>query len=273
MKKKMLFVLKTFSVLLVAALLLAGGITLMPLMAERTRTFATDDYTPEINIPETEIPVVPESQTQLEGKFGIYTFITEEDGKSVATIYSKTQIRDFVKRRDDGEWFSLTSEEVLFLVSDTLELLENYDIIRLRGLDENITTYFGDGMYDKNELDNTLRWSNVIELIFRRIEVINSAFYSSDPNIWIFYTDTGGGEEFRNDSPYGLSLENLKAFPLSDIHQTQQKLAQYPAYGVFFYTNEVRWNSTPTVYYHSDIRLPVLEYMREIYPAPLQNTP
>ena len=271
MKKKILFIFKTFSVLLIAAVLLAGGITLMPLMAESTKTFPTDDYTPEVNIPETEIPVIPESQTQLEGKFGIYTFITEEDGKSVATIYSKNQIRDFAQRRDDGEWFSLTSEEALFLISDTLELLENYDIIRLRGKDENITTYFGDKMYDENELDTLQRWEEVIELMFRRIEVINSASYSSDTNIWIFYTDTGDGEKFKNDSPYKTSLENLKAFPLSDIHPTQEKLAQYPPYGVFIATNDVKWNSMPTFYYHNDIRLPVLEYMQEIYPDPWET--
>lgn len=273
MKKKILFIVKTFSVLLVAALLLTGGITLMPLMAESTKNFATDDYIPEINIPETEIPIIPETQTQLEGKFGIYTFITEEDGKSVASLYSKTQIRDFVKRRDDGEWFSLTSEEALFLVSDTIELLENYDIIRLRGLDENITTYFGDGMYDKNELDNTTRWKEVIELIFLRIEVINSASYRSDTNIWIFYTDTGDGEEYKKDPPYELSLTNLRAFPMSDVHYTQEELAKYPPYGVFYATENVKWNTTPSLYYLDDIRLPVLEYMREIYPDPWKDNP
>ena len=107
--------------------------------------------------------------------------------------------------------------------------------------------------------------------MFRRIEVINSASYSSDTNIWIFYTDTGDGEEFKNDSPYKTSLENLKAFPLSDIHPTQEKLSQYPPYGVFIATNDVKWNSMPTFYYHNDIRLPVLEYMQEIYPDPWET--
>lgn len=268
MKKKILFIVKTFSVLLVAALLLAGGITLMPLMAESTKTFTAGDYIPEINIPETEIPVIPESQTQLEGKFGIYTFITEEDGKSIATIYSKSQIRDFAQRQDGGEWFSLTSEEALFIVSDTLELLETYDIVRVRGLDENVTTYFGDGMYDENELDNTVRWSQVIKLVFARIEVINSASYRSDTNIWIFYTDTGDGEEFKKSPPYELSLTNLKAFPMSDVHYTQKELAKCPPYGVFYATENVTWNATPTLYYLNDIRLPVLMNMREIYPNP-----
>ncbi len=269
MKKKILFILKTFSVLLLSALLLAGGITLMPLMAENTKTFATDDYTPEINIPETEIPVIPESQTQLEGKFGIYTFITEEDGKSVATIYSKNQIRDFAKRRDDGEWFSLTSEEALFLVSDTLELLENYDIIRLRGNDENITTYFGNKMYDENELDTPPRWREVLTLIFDRIKVINDASYNSYEKFWIFYTDTG--EEFKTHSPYELSIQNLNAFPQSDIHHTREELAEFPPYGVFIFTVNAKWNVDPTVYYLTDIREPFLYNMREIYPDPRQT--
>ena len=269
MKKKILFIFKTFSVLLIAAVLLIGGITLMPLMAKSTKTFPTDDYTPEVNIPETEIPVIPESQTQLEGKFGIYTFITEKDGKSVATIYSKNQIRDFAQRRDDGEWFSLTSEEALFLISDTLELLENYDIIRLRGKDENITTYFGDKMYDENELDTPQRWIEVLTLIFDRIKVINDAAYNSDERYWIFYTGTG--EECKSDPPYALSVLNLNAFPQSDIHYTRKELDEFPPYGVFLFTMNAKWNVDPTIFYMTDIREPFLYNMREIYPEPRQT--
>ena len=52
---------------------------------------------------------------------------------------------------------------------------------------------------------------------------------------------------------------------------SQEKLAQYPPYGVFIATNDVKWNSMPTFYYHNDIRLPVLEYMQEIYPDPWET--
>lgn len=266
MKRKVWFVIKVLLALALAVLLLACGISFIPLTADGSKTFSGEAYAPDIDIPETEISELPETQTQLDGKFGTYTFITETDGKRIATLYSSKQITDFVRRRGQGEWFSVTTEEALYLISDTLALLEKYDIVRVRGLDHSLTTYFGDSMYVPEELDTAKRHEEVIDLIFARMEVINSATYTTDENIHAFYTDTGDGAEYKEKPPYALTVKNLEAFPLSDVHETREQLNKYPPYGVFITTLHVTWSDDPALFFVGTIRDPFLENLREVYP-------
>lgn len=105
----------------------------------------------------------PTAQELLQKKFDAYNTVTEEDGKSVVTIFSEEQIKDFNNRRDNGEWFSLSAEEALFLISDTKRLFENYDIIRIRNIDGTIKTYL--------EKDGASQ--NSTEAIYDRITVFN----------------------------------------------------------------------------------------------------
>ena len=267
MKRRIFFVIKILLALTFVISLLACCISFIPLTADGTKSFSNQAYTPEISIPETEIPQLPETQTQLEGKFGVYTFISESDGKRIATLYSSKQITDFARRRSHGEWFALTTEEALYLISDTLDLLQTYDIVRVRRLDHSVSTFFGNNMYVQEELDTPKRYEEVINLIYARIEVINSATYTSDENIWAFYTDTGDGTECQTQSPYELTVTNLEAFPLSDVHETREQLQGYPPYGVFITTKHVAWNDEPTLFYAANIQKPFLENIREVYPS------
>lgn len=140
---------------------------------------------------ETEISIDTETPGEaMEGKFGEYCFESEQDGKRVITIYSYEQITDINTRRENGEWFSLTAEEIEYLIWDTKNLIDNYDIVRIRSLDGSISTYYGVNFYesedyyacfngfDMGEVEESYSFDFKEELLwamYKRIQVLNSA--------------------------------------------------------------------------------------------------
>lgn len=139
--------LKSLVLVLVFAVLLSVGISLLSYSNIETRN--SDDFsTPEIN---TNTVNAPLSQRQLQKKYNKYNTVTEENGKSVVTIFSEEQIADFNVRRNNGEWFWLSSEEMLFLINNTVELFKTYDIVYIRDLDGNLNKYYGLSFFSSEE--------------------------------------------------------------------------------------------------------------------------
>lgn len=156
MKSKSLFFKTTISILL-ALCLLASGMMMIAASDENAISIGTASLTPDVSgfVGEDELPVTdgstPPAQTQLAGRFGEYSFLSEENGKSVVTVYSSEQIADFVARRESGEWFSLTAEDVFYLIGNTRELFETYDVIRIYDIEGNLNTYYGLSFYSSEE--------------------------------------------------------------------------------------------------------------------------
>ncbi len=69
----------------------------------------------------------PTSQTELQNKFNAYL---HEDGNTV-TIFSKEQYAELKAVRENGNRNPLTSDEILFLVNDSINLYFTYDEIIL----------------------------------------------------------------------------------------------------------------------------------------------
>lgn len=113
-----------------------------------------ESSTPPIVIQPPETSDVPIDGEQMEGEFGKYTFISEENGKSVAGIYSAEQIQDFVTRRENGEWYTITYDEMCYLVEDTFKLFEEYDLVRITDLQGEVHTYYGLSFYSSEEYYN-----------------------------------------------------------------------------------------------------------------------
>ena len=108
----------------------------------------------------------PTAQELLQKKFEIYNTVTEEDGKSVVTIFSEEQIEDIRTRRENGEWFWLSGEEMLYLINDTVKLFETYDVVKVRDL-EGV-----ERVYDRGN-----KKSLAYDVILERVKVLNSAVY------------------------------------------------------------------------------------------------
>lgn len=132
---------------------------------------------------------------QMEGEFGKHTFISEESGKTVAGIYKKEQIDEFSSRRENGEWYTITYDEMCYLVEDTFKLFEEYDLVRITDINGEVHTYYGLSFYSSDEyyacfnrlassedpacsfdLDQDIR-----DVIFKRLEVLTTSICYNFP--------------------------------------------------------------------------------------------
>ena len=73
----------------------------------------------------------PEAQKEMEKKFSVYNHVTEENGKKILTLFSEEQAEEQWTKRQSGENFRLTYDEILFLINDSARLYETYDEIVL----------------------------------------------------------------------------------------------------------------------------------------------
>ena len=154
--------------LLLSALLLsgsmlhifAGDLPAYPLPTEPfapTGTTAQGDSAPQDDPTDGDIVLRDDSQPipkqELDATFGVYTHVTEENGKQVVTVFSEEQIAAINARRDAGETMLLCGQEMLYLLDDTKRLFETYDIVRIRDLDGTLYTFPGLRFYTSAEFD------------------------------------------------------------------------------------------------------------------------
>ena len=159
-----------------------------------------------LEIPEsmgTEAVDTPLTKRQLQKKYEKFNTVTQENGKTAVTIFSEEQINDFNKRREQGEWFWLSTEEMLFLIEDTIRLFETYDLVYIRGLDGVLHKYYGlsffsseeyyasFGGFDLGVTDASFDMrKDVYKTILERITVLNNAIYNgSYPTQYYVYSD------------------------------------------------------------------------------------
>ena len=156
-----------------------------------------ESSTPPIVIQPPETSDVPIDGEQMEGTFGKYTFVSEENGKSVAGIYSAEQIQDFATRRENGEWYTVSYEEMLFLAEDTIKLFETYDLVRMTDIDGNVHTYYGLPFYSSEEYYNCFNRlaspddpactfdldQDIRDFLFMRLEVLTTSVCYDFPSV------------------------------------------------------------------------------------------
>lgn len=193
--------------LLLAVCVLSGGLMLMGMAEIEESDLNPESLAPDVSalLPEEENIItdttVPVPQEQLSGKFGEYSFVSETDGKSVVSIFSEEQINDFVYRRENGEWFSLSAEDMLFIIDDTVKLFTTYDFVTVTDLEGKTVTYPGIKFYSSDDYKNcfggldfgTNEYSFDIEkdmwkVIKTRATVLNSASFK-DTNGFCVFTD------------------------------------------------------------------------------------
>jgi len=106
------------------------------------------------------------TQHQHQTKFGVYTHTSKLNNERIVTLYSTDQINEINRQIEYGKWFYLTDSEVLYLISDTINLFQKYDkvcIVDLNG---------GVHVYDAQPLQK----AKICEVIAYRLEVLCSAF-------------------------------------------------------------------------------------------------
>lgn len=125
--KKYTFPTTVICILLASVLLLAGC---MHAVVDDMGT--SKEYTAEI-VSQTQSDVIgelerPTSQSKMQQKFNVFLHETEDGG---VRIFSEGQHHALTQVRENGERKPLTHEEVLYLISDTINLYFQYDKITL----------------------------------------------------------------------------------------------------------------------------------------------
>ena len=192
--------------------------TTPPTSTEQDESGTTEPPAPEKAPDQTEEPddiivsdtTKPVSQEQLAAKFAGYTHVSEENGKKVVTLYTQEQIAAINARRNAGEIMLLNTTELLYLLDDTKRLFEEYDIIRVTGLDGTTYSYPGLSFYASEEFDaafsnkigtvsNELSYdlrSDAYEAMLFRIHVLHSyaeyISYREDIECMYLYTEWDG---------------------------------------------------------------------------------
>ena len=159
---------------------------------------------------------------QLGGRFGQYSTASEKDGMKILTIYSKDQISDFNARRNNGEWFALSEDDIDYIIRETISFFKEYSIIQIRTLDGNIHRYYGVPFYGTDEYYASFNGfdlgdpnavykldGNVMSAIYQRIEVLNTAVFDSyEENCKLILADAPPMKEqdFEKIKEYHLSV-------------------------------------------------------------------
>lgn len=253
MKRNTKILIKTIALVLAFMLLLGVGIMSLSFSHSGVKPNGSNFLTPDLAI------TAPTSQELLQKKFNAYNTVTEENGKSVLTIFSEEQIKDFNDRRDNGEWFLLSSEEMLFLINNTVELFKTYDIVYIRDLDGNLNKYYGLSFFSSEEYYASFNGfdlgvtdasfdlkKDIYDTIFKRVEVLNSAIYFDQNGKCVF-----------TDIYQSISLERVDSQKFHIPHNNG--FANYGIY-VFEKNNIAYYNSES--YFGVDDRIDVFPYTK-----------
>ncbi len=170
----------------------------------KDRNIDTENISPSI----ISVGGIPVSRQKHGEKFGAYTHVSYENGKKIATIFSSEQIKEIEDRRANGEWLSLTTEEALYLINDTISLFNAYDIVKINTLKGNTKTYQTSG----NE-------ANIYDVMLFRLEALHSGL-SREPisgmtNEMVLFTGLKEKKnqlliDFEADKIYSFYYEKLK---------------------------------------------------------------
>ncbi len=148
MKGNLKFLLTVIAILLISTMMLTGCMYTIvtnkndpkPYIVDTITDLVTDNLV--IN-PDLDPENAPTSQSELQKKFeiytsqiqsapemppGIYASVAEECG---IQFFSEEQAVEFKSRRDNGEMFTLSYEEILFIVNDSINQYFSYDYIIL----------------------------------------------------------------------------------------------------------------------------------------------
>ncbi len=246
-------IIKTTALILVFVLALSSCVVILS-FAEEGNAEPIDRFSaPDINNAGT-----PVSRENIEKKFAKYNTETVTDGKKIITVYDTETINDISRRKSLGAWLYLTTEEMLYLIENTVEMFKTYDIIRIYDKDGNLLSYYGLSFYSSEEylacfggLDfgiNDISFdmkTDIFNAVFARTEVLNSAVYEA------YLNGTGGratamitdiknapNEEEENTLNFGLN-------PWSK-DKTDENGTPVPAnkhYGVWIFDKSLIWFS------------------------------
>ena len=207
---------------------------------------ASDTSSEENNDTEISSPNIGEP---LDSMLGEYSFVSCENEKNIIQFYIEEQIQEFQSKQNKGERYSLTKEELNFIVSDTISVFEEYDIIYIRDIDGNLHKYYGLSFYSSEDYYNSFCGFNLgvtdatfdyrrdlFDVLFMRLSVLSSSVQNGFEPGGIVFSNT---DNLSEDTLKDLSeaFEQVYVYE-SRLPQYTQLLADYAGSAILFDTRD-----------------------------------
>ena len=186
---------------------------------------------------------------QLDSMLGEYSFVSYENEKTIIQFYSEKQIQELQNKRDKGERYSLAKEELNFIVSNTISVFEEYDIIYIRDIDGNLHKYYGLSFYSSEDYYNSFCGFNLgvtdatfdyrrdlFDVLFMRLSVLSSSVQNGfEPGGIVFSNTDNLSEDTLKD--LAEAFEQVYVYE-SRLPQYTQLLADYAGSAILFDTRD-----------------------------------
>ena len=174
----------TLTLITVSALLLTGSLALLAGPSEDETPLPEGSALPDVSEIATsgdEIAVPDEGEKPAVND---QVLTKEEDGKTVVSFLSEEELNLLAERRENGEWLSLSAEEMAAMVKETVDLFYTCHTMEVGSLVDGVYTvksYNGYLYYTSDEYEKKDFWTapdvdkDVFEVIYARITANHDA--------------------------------------------------------------------------------------------------
>ena len=243
-------------IMLFSAGLLAGAYALAA-APTTTQDYEVDRFTDESLFVKNESG--PARQSDLQEKFENYTTLEN----NVLTFFAQEQAEELHTRKENGELFTLSYDEVLFIINDSIQQYYNHDEIiltnatayglipeekRQRSVDHHIYCNHDD-LSELPYLSAEYKYQEVRDdiycIIFYRLSMLDSSFVSCEQYVtvdlsrWLSVDGQMPAVLVSGKGKYGLASINVdppipeKTFYLKSFAESDNKQEAVSEYGIF----------------------------------------
>lgn len=93
----------------------------------------------------------PTSLELMKKKIDVFRTVSEENGKTVVTVFSEDTYDQLAEERKRGERFSISTHEMIYLIDSTYELFKSCDVVKLYDAEGVLHKYYGVDFYSSEE--------------------------------------------------------------------------------------------------------------------------
>lgn len=222
---------------------------------EESRGYETS--VPEISIPETSEPETSIPEEVIE-KIDKYTTVSKIGEKTAATVFDPEFVAEINAKREKGEILMLTDDEIKYIISNTIKLFEEYDIVRVYDKDGVLHSYRGLNFMLSEEYFNSFGVfgkqtdasfdpaGDISKMLYIQAELLHTAIYDGfdGGSHWLLVTETPLTPKEWEDvqSAFGYTYE------VDSVNEQRRGILKkfpFPAY--YFDVDEKRVDYVPLV--------------------------
>ena len=222
---------------------------------EESRVYETS--VPEISIPEISEPEESIPEEVIE-KIDKYTTVSKIGEKTAATVFDPEFINEINAKREKGEVLALTDDEIKYIITNTIKLFEEYDIVRVYDKDGVLHSYRGLNFMLSEEYFNSFGIlgkqtdasfdpaGDISKMLYIQADLLHTAIYDGFDygSHWLLVTETPltqkEWEDVQSTFCYTYEIDSVN-------EQRRAILKNFPFPAYYFDIDEKRVDHVPLV--------------------------